>query len=797
MTFCGAAARCFLVVSFILLSSSGIAGNKPNGWRVRMPTEYEPLSAVLMRWQPTEGISLQTDRIGQGADEEYTVLDYNTMALSVIKAITDTGITARIFIPDDIAIQSVADACLAGVQNEFCEPHNLNINLRKVEFLRADSDSIWTRDYGPFSVVRGMPRRLTYVDPSYYSGRADDDVVSLWAGFFKGMPPVDRLGLGTLEHGGFLMQGGNLLLDKRGNRGFITDHAIIQNQIDASSKNIAITPQEIEENIRKSFLNKLGIDEVVIFPSGKDFQTNKTTQCANDDALGCTFHIDMGLKILPLNRVLIGQFNENDPNCEISINNEIRNTCAAGNLILNQWAEFFDEDGYSVFRITNPPNAYDLYGGGSSVVRSYTNSLILNNQRKKSVVVPIYDSGESLIPNATGRTYNQAALDTYREALGRRYNIVGVNADVLAPASGSIHCITMQIPKRKSAKGKTSEFAYTGRQNTFMVLGSWLERGRKSIFTTGDLDTQGAYPSIIAEQLGLSVGLDDTNDFVIGDVANFYSKRIYSNLSTELGFVKSLDEQRQGSSLVRSELLFPEEAIRSKLDAIFEASPEIILLQLGSAEVAANFPAVIGPREVPLSAEEFDTEATDLVVQLESFLPESQIILATTINMFGVVETLATLGQLGQLPPGWSIEEFVDNLFNQLSVCSEAENCTGVSRQALSDYNSILSDISERNGLALADFSGFFASATGLGPGITVGGIHFSIPESFGLLLEEDPVAQGLPGILTPLGKAVLAYLTIEALNSTYDENIPLPDLCTFEPVPTGCNPSPAPIMKQ
>jgi agmatine/peptidylarginine deiminase len=772
------------IVTLIGYASAG-AVHYPAGLTVRMPAEYEPLSAVLIRWQPKEGVSPQNSSVGQGANEDASIIAYNKLVLSLIESVTGAGIDVRIFIPDDGSIEDIVKECLAGSQNAFCDQPDVKINLNKIELVKADGNSVWIRDYGPFSVIKGTSRRQVYVDPTYYAERAFDDVIPLWAGLTDGMPPIERLGLGPLDDGGFSFQGGNLLLDNSGERAFISDHAIIQNQIMAEKQGLVVTAGEIRENIEQAFLEKLGIEDIVVLPGGEQFPINLDTKCANDDALGCTFHIDMGMKILPGKRVIISQYNENDAGCVISVGGITRNTCSTANAILNQWSDFFNDDGYRVFRVVNPPNGYDPIKQ-QSLVYSYANSLIVKkNLFKKKMIVPIYTSGENIIPDGTGRTYNESAVDTYRSAFGPYYDIDTVLSDYLVPFGGSIHCITMQVPKQKNAKGDLSESVFSGEPNSFMVIGSWLERGRSSIYIEGELNTKEAYPTIIAEQLGLSVGLNDSDDFVLGDMANFYSNRIFSNLSTQLSFVKSLDKHRSGDALVRSELLFPDEPVKSRLDLLMEAGPEVILLQLGGAEVAANLPLVSGPRVIPLSKNEFEVEAGTIIDRIANGLPDSKVILTNNIDIFGVVDTLAALGALGPIPPGWSIQEFVNFIFDQFTLCPFGDTCIASSRQALDDYNSVLIDIANQNALALADVHGFYASATGIGQGIDLGGIYFDFQSSFILLLQPDQVVNGLPGILTPLAKAVSAYLAIEALNNTYNTAVPLPDLCTFEPVPT------------
>ena len=83
-------------------------------------------------------------------------------------------------------------------------------------------------------------------------------------------------------------------------------------------------------------------------------------------ALGGTFHVDMGLKLLSDTKVMIGDFAENSP----------------GKDLLDRWAEWFNThtnpEGkpYEVFRVTGATDGYTPF--------SYINSVTVN----KTIIVP-------------------------------------------------------------------------------------------------------------------------------------------------------------------------------------------------------------------------------------------------------------------------------------------------------------------------------------------------------------------------------------------------------------------------
>ena len=59
------------------------------------------------------------------------------------------------------------------------------VNMDNVQFIRASTNSIWTRDYGPWFIFEGD--KLAIVDHIYNRPRPLDDVIG-WGGYPGGRP---------------------------------------------------------------------------------------------------------------------------------------------------------------------------------------------------------------------------------------------------------------------------------------------------------------------------------------------------------------------------------------------------------------------------------------------------------------------------------------------------------------------------------------------------------------------------------------------------------------------------------
>ncbi len=137
-----------------------------------------------------------------------------------------------------------------------------------------------------------------------------------------------------------------------------------------------------------------------------------------------TTHIDMFAKFTSEDTILLGQY-EFSQDC---INYDILEENY--NLLLKTTT--VDGKPLKIIRIPMPDNS-------DGVWRTYTNSLFINN----IALVPVYPQH---------RTYEAAALNAYKTALGNNWTIIPIDSEEIIPDGGAIHCITMTIPDFELAK---------------------------------------------------------------------------------------------------------------------------------------------------------------------------------------------------------------------------------------------------------------------------------------------------------------------------------------------------------
>lgn len=242
------------------------------------------------------------------------------------------------------------------------------------------------------------------VDMEYYPDRPLDDAI-----------PVK---LGTLWKDkvyttGFATEGGNFMTDGLGT---CWQSTVVFEWNDES-----------ESQINQMFKNYLGCNN-----------TYYPTSIPNEG----TQHIDMYSKILNQDTIIVS-YSKSEWGAK---SNEIT--------ALENAAKFYENtakpDG-GKWNIVRIPMTFS----GSGEDRTYythTNSLIVNDH----VLVPIYSKGT-----------DEEALNIYKKLMPN-HTIVGINANIMIPYGGSIHCTTMQIPVKSYAAcgdgvikdGEECEFNY-------------------------------------------------------------------------------------------------------------------------------------------------------------------------------------------------------------------------------------------------------------------------------------------------------------------------------------------------
>jgi agmatine deiminase len=261
------------------------------------------------------------------------------------------------------------------------------ISADNIEFITANFNSVWVRDYGPQSIYLSETNELAFVDWIYNRPRPYDDVIpSVMANHMN--LPIYQMTEGANK---LIATGGNFMTD--GYKQGFSSNLIL-------SENNTITEAQID-TIKKRYM---GIEPYI-----------KMTTLPYDGI----HHIDMHMKLLDEETLLVGEYPTgvaDGPQIEANLS-----------YILNNYRSVYGTP-FRVVRIPMPPDETGKYPPYSDYL-TYTNSIILNNL----VLVPIY-----------GLSQDNQALEIYRDAMPG-YKVVGINMRNVIPASGAIHCITREI----------------------------------------------------------------------------------------------------------------------------------------------------------------------------------------------------------------------------------------------------------------------------------------------------------------------------------------------------------------
>ncbi|MFO7526244.1 MAG: agmatine deiminase family protein [Ignavibacteriaceae bacterium] len=263
-----------------------------------------------------------------------------------------------------------------------------NVPIYNISFLIYPFNSIWIRDYGPWSVYAEGSDSLYIIDWVYNRPRPSDDNISLLFANDMNIPIYQT----TVEPNRLVHTGGNFMAD-----GFATGFSskLILNE------NSGKTEAQINA-IMNSFM---GIDPHI-----------KMDNLPYDGI----HHIDMHIKLLDEETLLVGQYPpgvSDGPYIEANLQ-----------YVLNNFQTAYGKP-FKVVRIPMPPDQFGRYPNAGGYYRTYTNSVIVN----KTVIVPTYDL-----------QYDTTALRIYREAMPG-YNVVGIDCNAIIPQGGAIHCIVKEV----------------------------------------------------------------------------------------------------------------------------------------------------------------------------------------------------------------------------------------------------------------------------------------------------------------------------------------------------------------
>jgi agmatine deiminase len=265
------------------------------------------------------------------------------------------------------------------------------IGLHNIVFLEESYNSIWARDYGPWTVYKNDVEDASIVDWEYNRPRPFDDNIPGHIADVLEIPIYQT----TQNPERLVHTGGNFMVDGLGT-GFSS--ALIEEE------NPGLTVAQID-TIMKNFM---GIERFIRMP------------VLPYDGI---HHIDMHMKLLDPETILVGEYPDgvaDGPQIEANIE-----------YIRNNYLSAFGTP-YRFVRIPMPPDAGGSFPDNWGDYRTYTNSVIVNS----TVLVPVYEE-----------QYDTTALRIYRENMPG-YNVIGIDCNDIIPLGGAIHCITKEIGSR-------------------------------------------------------------------------------------------------------------------------------------------------------------------------------------------------------------------------------------------------------------------------------------------------------------------------------------------------------------
>ncbi|HMM10795.1 MAG TPA: agmatine deiminase family protein [Bacteroidales bacterium] len=264
-------------------------------------------------------------------------------------------------------------------------------------FVPAWTETLWIRDFGPAVLYgdfgQGSERFIVDMGYSAY-GRPKDDSIPTQLAHHWGW-----------QHQTFPVQieGGNLMFDGL-KRGFASKRVLTQN------------PQYSPSLLRNMFIDRFQVDDFVFLDN------------LNNSGGGIWKHVDMWMKVLDYETILVSSYPEHLPDYNVIENNV---------LVLRSLTNAFGKP-YTIIRIPAPPKDNGTWATTQNdEMRTYTNSLIINN----TVIVPSYNLPE----------YDNLARQIYQQAMPG-YKIIMVDSRNLTTLGGAIHCITREIPAPKFAR---------------------------------------------------------------------------------------------------------------------------------------------------------------------------------------------------------------------------------------------------------------------------------------------------------------------------------------------------------
>ncbi len=403
---------------------------------VRALAEYEPMGGVLIAYPGTQTPAKNHEQLAPQGPRSFGIPD----ELIVRMQQNDTDHPVRIFVMcDDASARAEVDATLT------CEAERLGItyNPEHLHFVAWDTDTFWTRDFGPWWIHNaktgyygiakhtyttlgggsvGLVEGAEGVNPHEGLGifRPNDDYAAVefsdflnapirewnqasWSGDVKQKPIETH----DWYFSGLLEVGGNYMVTSQGK--VASSYLVaVQNELPSDTQKWDTSPDA--DQIEKRM--------IYILEQFNRFMGSHKYHVLTDPTGTYIGHIDCWGKFLSDDTVLIAQ--SQDPKVDAAF---------------DKISESFAADGFKVARVMCQ-NRYVPIADNRATTAAYTNSLILNDH----VYVPL--SGEPY------RAFDGAAIEAYRQAMPG-HTVIGIDGKPEFPWLGTdaMHCRTRGVPR--------------------------------------------------------------------------------------------------------------------------------------------------------------------------------------------------------------------------------------------------------------------------------------------------------------------------------------------------------------
>jgi len=267
--------------------------------------------------------------------------------------------------------------------------------LDRVRFYEVETNDTWARDFGPLSVLEGEKPVLLDFGFNGWGLKFPSDLDNL---ITRKLGNFGAFGKATMDTMGFILEGGSIESDGRGSV-LTTSNCLL-----SPNRNPHLSRSGIEAFLRQA----LGAQRILWIENG---------HLSGDDT---DSHVDTLARFCPDDTIVYTACD--DPTDE---------HYGPLEAMAEELRSFRTPEGrpYRLLALPWPEACFDE--DGQRIPATYANFLVING----SVLVPMYGSQK-----------DRTAIEVIRQSFPGR-QVTGVYCLPLLTGRGSLHCITMQIPK--------------------------------------------------------------------------------------------------------------------------------------------------------------------------------------------------------------------------------------------------------------------------------------------------------------------------------------------------------------